>query len=116
MRFTSGTRPAEAKWRGTSRATGLAEPGRARGRVAKAVFVGAVPPLMLKTVTNPGGLALEVFDGFRAALLADRAQFFRDVSTGPFFGFNRPGAKVSKGLIDNWWRQGIMCGGKAAYD
>jgi len=90
--------------------------GRARGRVAKAVLVGAVPPLMLKTAANPGGLPIEVFDGFRAALLADRAQFFRDVPTGPFYGFNRPGAKVSQGTIDNWWRQGMMCGVNAAYD
>jgi len=90
--------------------------GRARGRIAKAVLVGAVPPLMLKTDGNPGGLPLEVFDGFRTALLADRAQFFRDVPAGPFYGFNRPGAKVSPGLIDNWWRQGMMCGVKAAYD
>src|SRR4029450_8451337 len=90
--------------------------GRARGRVAKAVLVGAVPPLMLKTATNPGGLPIEVFDGFRAGVLTDRAQFFRDVPPGPFFGFNRPGAKVSQGLIDNWWRQGMMCGVKAAYD
>jgi non-heme chloroperoxidase len=90
--------------------------GRAKGRVAKAVLIGAVPPLMLKTPANAGGLPLEVFDGFRAALLADRAQFSRDVPTGPFYGFNRPGAKVSQGLIDNWWRQGMMCGVKAAYD
>jgi non-heme chloroperoxidase len=71
---------------------------------------------MLKTATNPGGLPIEVFDGFRAGVLANRAQFFLDVPTGPFFGFNRPGAKVSQGLIDNWWRQGMMCGVKAAYD
>jgi non-heme chloroperoxidase len=90
--------------------------GRARGRVAKAVLVGAVPPIMLKTPANPGGLPREVFDGFRAAMLADRAQFFRDVPSGPFYGFNRPGAKVSPGLIDSWWRQGMMCGVKAAYD
>src|SRR5204863_2588159 len=70
--------------------------GRAKGRVAKAVLIGAVPPLMLKTAANPGGLPIEVFDGFRAALLADRAQFFRDVATGPFDGFNRPGARVSQ--------------------
>src|SRR5205823_14018702 len=68
--------------------------GRAKGRVAKAVLIGAVPPLMLKTAANPGGLPIEVFDGFRAALLADRAQFFRDVPTGPFYRPNRPGAKV----------------------
>ena len=90
---------------------------RARaGRVAKAVLIGAVPPIMLKTPANPGGLPLEVFDGFRAALVANRAQFFRDVPAGPFYGFNRPGAKVSEGLIDNWWRQGMMGGAKAHYD
>ncbi|OYX69160.1 MAG: alpha/beta hydrolase [Caulobacter sp. 32-67-35] len=86
------------------------------GRVAKAVLIGAVPPIMLKTPANPGGLPLEVFDGFRAALLANRAQFFQDVPAGPFFGFNRPGAKVSQGMIDNWWRQGMMGGAKAHYD
>ena len=90
--------------------------GRAKGRVAKAVLVGAVPPLMVKTPGNPGGLPLDVFDGFRAALLADRAQFFQDIPAGPFYGFNRPGAKVSQGIVDNWWRQGMMCGVKAAYD
>jgi non-heme chloroperoxidase len=87
-----------------------------KGRVAKAVLIGAVPPIMLKTANNPGGLPLEVFDGFRAALAANRAQFYRDVPSGPFFGFNRPGAKVSQGLIDNWWRQGMMGGAKAQYD
>lgn len=86
------------------------------GRVAKVVLVGAVPPIMLKTPANPGGLPMEVFDGFRAALLANRAQFFRDIPEGPFFGFNRPGAKVSQGQIDNWWRQGMMGGAKAHYD
>lgn len=86
------------------------------GRVGKAVLVGAVPPIMLKTPANPGGLPMEVFDGFRAALLANRAQFFRDIPEGPFFGFNRPGAKVSQGQIDNWWRQGMMGGAKAHYD
>ncbi|MDP3748272.1 MAG: alpha/beta hydrolase [Phenylobacterium sp.] len=86
------------------------------GRVAKAVLIGAVPPIMLKTAANPGGLPIEVFDGFRAALAANRAQFFRDVPAGPFFGFNRPGAQVSQGLIDNWWRQGMMGGAKAHYD
>jgi non-heme chloroperoxidase len=90
--------------------------GRARGRVAKAVLLGAVPPLMVKTASNPGGLPVSVFDDFRSAILADRATFFRDVPSGPFYGFNRPGAKVSQGLIDNWWRQGMMCGMKAAYD
>ena len=90
--------------------------GRATGRIGKAVLIGAVPPLMLKTPAYPGGLPREVFDGFRQSLLANRAQFFKDVPTGPFYGFNRPGAKVSQGLIDNWWRQGMMCGIKAAYD
>jgi non-heme chloroperoxidase len=86
------------------------------GRVAKAVLIGAVPPIMVRTEKNPGGLPLEVFDGFRAALAANRAQLFRDVPTGPFYGFNRPGAKVSQGVIDNWWRQGMMGGAKAHYD
>ena len=86
------------------------------GRVAKAVLIGAVPPIMVKTDKNPGGLPLEVFDGFRTALAANRAQLFRDVPTGPFYGFNRPGAKVSQGVIDNWWRQGMMGGAKAHYD
>lgn len=86
------------------------------GRVGKAVLIGAVPPIMLKTPANPGGLPMDVFDGFRAALVANRAQFFRDVAAGPFFGFNRPDATVSQGLIDNWWRQGMMGGAKAHYD
>jgi len=85
-------------------------------RVAKAVLMGAVPPIMLKTAANPGGLPIEVFDGFRKAYLADRSQFFLDVASGPFFGFNRPGAKVSQGLINSWWRQGMMSGHKNAYD
>jgi non-heme chloroperoxidase len=86
------------------------------GRVGKAVLIGAVPPIMLKTAANPGGLPLEVFDGFRAALAANRAQFFIDVPSGPFYGFNRRGANVSQGLIDNWWRQGMMGGAKAQYE
>ncbi|RRH95627.1 alpha/beta hydrolase [Mesorhizobium tamadayense] len=86
------------------------------GRVAKAVLIGAVPPIMLKTPANPGGLPIEVFDGFRSALTANRAQFFRDVPAGPFYGFNRPGATVSEGVVDNWWRQGMMGGAKAHYD
>jgi len=85
-------------------------------RVAKAVLMGAVPPIMVKTAANPGGLAMEVFDGFRAAYLADRAQFFLDVASGPFFNFNRPGAKVSQGLIQSWFMQGMMSGHKNAYD
>jgi non-heme chloroperoxidase len=87
-----------------------------KGRVAKAVLIGAVPPIMVKSDNNPGGLPLEVFDGFRAALAANRAQFFLDVPTGPFYGFNRAGAKVSQGVIQNWWRQGMMGGTKAHYD
>ncbi len=78
--------------------------------------MGAVPPLMLKTEANPGGLPIKVFDGFRAAYLADRAQFFLDVASGPFFGFNRPGAKVSQGLIQSWLMQGLMSGHKNGYD
>jgi non-heme chloroperoxidase len=85
-------------------------------RVAGAVLMGAVPPIMLKTAAYPGGLPLEVFDGFRKAYLADRAQFFYDVASGPFFGFNRPGAKASQGLIQSWWTQGMMAGHKNAYD
>ena len=86
------------------------------GRVAKAVLIGAVPPIMLKTDANPGGLPIEVFDGFRAALAANRAQFYLDVPSGPFYGFNRPGAAISDGVIRNWWRQGMMGGAKAHYD
>ncbi|MES2441117.1 MAG: alpha/beta hydrolase, partial [Verrucomicrobiota bacterium] len=85
-------------------------------RVRKAVLMGAVPPIMLKTEANPGGLPMEVFDGFRTAYLADRAQFFLDVASGPFFGFNRPGAKISQGLIQSWWTQGMLSGHKNAYD
>lgn len=86
------------------------------GRVSKAVLIGAVPPIMVKSDKNPGGLPIEVFDGFRAAQVANRAQFFLDVASGPFYGFNRPGAKVSQGAIENWWRQGMMGGTKAHYD
>jgi non-heme chloroperoxidase len=85
-------------------------------RIAKAVLVSAVPPLMLKTDANPGGLPKEVFDGFRASFLADRSQFFKDVASGPFFGFNRPGAKISQGMIDSWWMQGMMGGHKNTYE
>jgi non-heme chloroperoxidase len=87
-----------------------------RGRVAKAVLVDAVPPVMVKKESNPGGLPIEVFDGFRSALAANRAQFYLDVASGPFYGFNRPGAKVSEGLIRNWWRQGMMGSAKAHYE
>jgi non-heme chloroperoxidase len=85
-------------------------------RIAKAVLVGAVPPIMVKSAKNPGGIPIEVFDGFRAALSANRPQFYRDVPEGPFYGFNRPGAKVSQGVIGNWWRQGMIGGAKAQYD
>jgi non-heme chloroperoxidase len=86
------------------------------GRVAKAVLIGAVPPVMVKSEKNPGGLPIEVFDGFRAALAANRAQLYRDIPTGPFYGFNRPGAKVSEGVIANWWRQGMEGGANAHYE
>lgn len=86
------------------------------GRVSKAVLVGAVPPVMVQSETNPGGTPIEVFDGFRAALAANRAQFYIDVPSGPFYGFNREGAKVSQGLIDNWWRQGMMGAANAHYE
>jgi non-heme chloroperoxidase len=94
----------------------VAQYGQPQGRVAKAVLVSAVPPLMLKTEKNPNGTPIEVFDGFRKALAANRAQFFLDVASGPFYGFNRPGAKVSQGIIDNWWRQGMMGGANAHYE
>ena len=87
-----------------------------KGRVAKAVLMSAVPPLMQKTPSNPGGLRIEVFDGWRNSLAANRAQFFRDVPSGPFYGFNRPGGKPLEGVIENWWRQGMMGGAKAHYD
>ncbi len=86
------------------------------GRVAKAVLVSAVPPLMLKTEANPGGLPIEVFDNFRAGTAANRAQFFRDVAAGPFYGFNREGVEPQEGVIQNWWRQGMMGSAKAHYD
>jgi non-heme chloroperoxidase len=86
------------------------------GRVSKAVLIDAVPPIMLKTEANPGGLPMEVFDGFRAALVANRAQFYRDVPSGPFYGFNRPDATINRGVVDNWWRQGMMGGIKAHCD
>jgi non-heme chloroperoxidase len=89
---------------------------RGAGRVAKAALIGAVPPIMVESDKNPGGTPIEVFDGLRAALLANRSQFFRDLPSGPFYGFNRPGAKVSQGTIDNWWRQGMMGGAKPHYD
>jgi non-heme chloroperoxidase len=86
------------------------------GRVAKAVLIGAVPPVMVKSDKNPGGLSIEVFDGLRAAQNANRAQFFLDLPSGPFYGFNREGAAVSQGVIQNWWRQGMMGGALAHYE
>jgi len=85
-------------------------------RFARAVLVGAVPPLMLKTPANPGGLPIDVFDGLRAASLANRAQLYKDLASGPFFGFNRPGAKFSQGLVDSFWMQGMMAGHKGTFD
>ncbi|SKB07110.1 non-heme chloroperoxidase [Prosthecobacter debontii] len=85
-------------------------------RVAKAVLVSAVPPLMVKTEANPGGLPIEVFDGLRAASLADRSQLYSDIASGPFFGYNRPGAKPSQGIIDAFWMQGMMGGHKNTFD
>ncbi len=87
-----------------------------KGRVAKAILVSSVPPIMLKTAANPGGLPMEVFDGFRESLAANRAQFYVDVASGPFYGFNRPGAKISQGVIQNWWRQGMIGSAKAHYE
>ncbi|GAA5541976.1 Non-heme chloroperoxidase [Ochrobactrum soli] len=94
----------------------VAQHGQPQGRVAKAVLVSSVPPLMVKTENNPEGTPIEVFDGFRAALAANRAQFFIDVPAGPFYGFNRTGAEPSQGVIDNWWRQGMMGSAKAHYE
>ncbi len=90
--------------------------GAAKKRVAKAVLIGAVPPLMLKTPANPGGLPLDVFDGLRAQSIADRGKLYKDLAAGPFYGFNRPGAKVSQALIDSFWLQSIMGGHKNLYD
>jgi non-heme chloroperoxidase len=87
-----------------------------KGRVAKAALISAVPPIMVKSEKNPGGLPIELFDSFRVALAASRAQFYREVAAGPFYGYNRPGAKASEGVIDNWWRQGMMGGANAHYE
>jgi non-heme chloroperoxidase len=87
-----------------------------QGRAAKAVLISAVPPLMVKTAANPGGLPKEVFDGFQVQVATNRPQFYRDLASGPFYGFNRPGAKIVKGLVHNWWRQGMMGSAKAHSD
>ncbi|KQV37975.1 alpha/beta fold hydrolase [Massilia sp. Root335] len=92
----------------------LARHGQARA--AKAVLIAAVPPLMVKSATNPGGLAKDVFDGIQQQVATNRAQFYRDLPAGPFYGFNRPGVKPQEGIIQNWWRQGMMGGAKAHYD
>ena len=94
----------------------VARHGQPQGRVAKVVLVCAVPPIMVKTEANPGGLPIEVFDGLRKALADNRAQFYIDLPAGPFYGFNRPGAKISQGTIDNWWRQGMIGSAKAHYE
>lgn len=94
----------------------VAQYGQPQGRVARAALVSAVPPLMLRTDSNPDGTPIAVFDGFRAALAANRAQFFRDVPAGPFYGYNRPDAQPSQGVIDNWWRQGMMGSARAHYE
>jgi len=94
----------------------VARYGQPQGRVAKAVLVSAVPPLMLKTKDNPSGTPIEVFDGLRAALAANRAEFYLQFASGPFYGFNRPNAKVSQAVIQNWWRQGMMGAAKAHYE
>ena len=86
------------------------------GRAAKLVLIGAVPPIMVKTPANPGGIPVEVFDGLRKSLADNRAQFYIDFPSGPFYGFNRPGAKAIPGVIQNWWRQGMMGSAKAHYD
>jgi non-heme chloroperoxidase len=87
-----------------------------KGRVAKLVLIGAVPPIMVKTPANPGGLPLEVFDGLRKQLAANRAQFYLEFASGPFYSYNRPGANASQAVIQNWWRQGMMGGAKAQHD
>src|ERR1700678_1968990 len=85
-------------------------------RVARAVLISSVPPLMVKTPANPGGLAKEVFDGFQIQVATNRPQFYIDLPAGPFYGYNRPGAKPVEAIIQNWWRQGMMGGAKAHYD
>jgi len=94
----------------------VARHGQPNGRVAKLIIIGAVPPIMVKTAANPGGLPIEVFDGLRKALADNRSQFYIDLPTGPFYGFNRSGANPSQPVIQNWWRQGMMGSAKAQYD
>jgi non-heme chloroperoxidase len=94
----------------------VAKYGEPQRRVAKAVLISAVPPLMVKTASNPGGTPIEVLDSYRNALAANRSQFYVDVASGPFYGFNRPGAKISQGIVQNWWRQGMMGSALAHYE
>jgi non-heme chloroperoxidase len=94
----------------------VAQHGQSQGRVAKLVLIGAVPPIMVKTSSNPGGLPIEVFDGLRKAVAANRAQFYTDFASGPFYGFNRPGVTPISSVIQNWWRQAMMGAAKAQYD
>ena len=94
----------------------VAKHGQPSGRTAKAVLVSAIPPLMLKTDANPDGLPIEVFDGFRAGVAGNRAQTYLDVASGPFYGFNREGAQVYPGVVQNWWRQGMIGSAKAHHD
>ena len=94
----------------------VARHGLPKGRVAKLIIIGAVPPIMVKTAANPGGLPIEVFDDLRKQLAGNRAQFYLDFASGPFYSFNRPGAKPVLGIIQNWWRQGMIGGAKAHYD
>jgi non-heme chloroperoxidase len=94
----------------------VARHGQPQGRVAKLIIIGAVPPIMVKTDRNPGGLPIEVFDGLRKALAANRSQFYVDLPAGPFYSFNRAGATPNQAVIQNWWRQGMMGGAKAHYD
>ena len=93
----------------------VAQHGQPQGRVAKLVLIGAVPPVMVTSAANPGGLPIEVFDDLRRQLAANRSQFYVDLPSGPFYGFNRPGAKPSQAIIQNWWRQGMMGGANAHY-
>jgi non-heme chloroperoxidase len=93
----------------------VAQHGQPQGRVAKLVLIGAVPPVMVKSAANPGGLPIEVFDDLRRQLAANRSQFYVDLPSGPFYGFNRPGANPSQAIIQNWWRQGMMGGANAHY-
>lgn len=101
---------------GGEAASYVARYGQSQGRAARLVLIGAVPPLMVKTAANPGGLPIEVFDGFRQQLAANRSQFYLDVAGGPFYGYNRPAATPLPGVIQNWWRQGMAGGAKAHYD